>query len=193
MRTPTAGPSSCFCTAPASAALTAFSRPPSDWAKASAATAPLPRQVPSRGPGARGLIACALLALAAGCGAGGERAAEPELQRERLALGASFVGGRATALGELLHEDLIVQPPAPDTAVRGQAAAEYLEQLARESQLTRSELLPVSLSREGGFILERGGWHLKSGDRTLASRYLIRWRESPTGWRVVLWRWTLFR
>jgi hypothetical protein len=155
--------------------------------------APVPRQVPARGPGARGLIACALIALASGCGAGPERAAEPELHRERLTLGASFVGGRASGLRELLHEDLIVQPPAPDTPLRGAAAAEYLERLARESQVTRSELLPVSLSREGGFLLERGGWHLESGDRTFASRYLIRWRQSPAGWKVVLWRWTLFR
>ena len=111
--------------------------------------APVPQQVPARGPGARGLIACALIALASGCGAGLERAAEPELRRERLALGASFVGGRASGLRELLHEDLIVQPPAPDSPLRGAEAGEYLEQLARESQVTRSELLPVSLSREG--------------------------------------------
>ena len=134
-----------------------------------------------------------LLALASGCGAGRERTAEPELQRERIALGASFVGGRAGGLRELLHPDLIVQPPVPDTPVRGEAAAEYLERLARGSRVSRSELLPVSLSREGDFLLERGGWHLESEDRTFASRYLIRWRESPAGWKVVLWRWTLFR
>jgi hypothetical protein len=152
-----------------------------------------PKQVSSRGHGARRLIACALLALASGCGAGRERPADPALHRERVALGASFVGGRATGLRELLHADLIVQPPAPDTPLRGGAAALYLERLARESRVTRSELLPVSLSREGVFLLERGGWHLESGDRALASRYLIRWRESPAGWKVVLWRWTLFR
>lgn len=117
----------------------------------------------------------------------------PELQRERVALGASFLGGHAAGLHELLHPDLIVQPPAPDTALRGEAAAEYLERLARQSRVTRSELVPVSLSREGGFLLERGGWHLASDERTFASRYLIRWRDSPAGWKVVLWRWTLFR
>ena len=141
-----------------------------------------PKQVSSRGHGARRLIGCALLAIATGCGAGRERPAEPVLHRERVALGASFVGGRATGLRELLHADLIVQPPVPDTPLRGGAAARYLERLAKESRLTRSELLPGSISREGGFLLERGGWHLESGDRTLASRYLIRWRESPAGW-----------
>ena len=155
--------------------------------------APGPKQVRSRGAGARRLIAGALLAGASGCAGGHERTAEPELHRERVALAASFMGGRAAGLRELLHADLIVQPPAPDNALRGRAAADYLERLARESQLTGSELFPVSVSREGGFLLERGGWHLEWGGRTFASRYMIRWRESPAGWKVVLWRWTLFR
>jgi hypothetical protein len=152
-----------------------------------------PKQVSSPGPRTRRLIAGGLLALATACGAGHERPAEPELHRERVALGASFVGGRAAGLRELLHADLIVQPPAPDTALRGRAAAEYLERLATESRVDRSELLPVSVNREGGFLLERGGWHVEASGRTLASRYQIRWRESSAGWKVVLWRWTLFR
>lgn len=155
--------------------------------------APVPQQIWPRGPGPRQLIACALLASASGCAVGHERTAEPELRRERVALGASFVGGRAAGLRALLDADLIVQPPAPDTALRGRAAAAYLERLARKSRLTGSELSPVSITREGGFLLERGGWHLESGSRTFASRYMIRWRESPAGWKVVLWRWTLFR
>lgn len=117
----------------------------------------------------------------------------PDLHQARVTLGASFVGGHATGLHELLHTDLIVQPPEPDTALQGEAARDYLERLARESEVTRSELLPVSVGREGGFLLERGGWRLESGSRTFASRYTIRWRESPAGWRVVLWRWTRFR
>jgi hypothetical protein len=129
------------------------------------------------------------------CGGDGarERPADPELHRERVALGASFIGGRGAGLRALLHQDLIVQPPAPDTALRGVAAAEYLERLAQDSRLTGSELLPVTVSREGGFLLERGGWHLASGGRTFAGRYLIRWRETAAGWKVVLWRWTPFR
>jgi hypothetical protein len=65
------------------------------------------------------------------------------------ALGASFVGGQARGLRALLHGDLIVQPPEPDSARRGAAAADYLDRLARESALTRSQLLPTSISREG--------------------------------------------
>jgi hypothetical protein len=155
--------------------------------------APGQEQVPPIGPAARRLIACTLLAVACARDEVSERPGEAELRRERVALGASFVGGRATGLRALLHEDLIVQPPAPDTALSGGAAAEYLERLASESRLTGSELLPVALSREGGFLLERGGWHLASGDGRFASRYQIRWRETAAGWKVVLWRWTLFR
>jgi hypothetical protein len=155
--------------------------------------APDQEQVPPIGRAARRLTACTLLALACARDEVREGPGEAELRRERVALGASFVGGRATGLRALLHEDLIVQPPAPDTALSGEAAAEYLERLASESRLTGSELLPVALSREGGFLLERGGWHLAFGNGTFASRYQIRWRETAAGWKVVLWRWTLFR
>jgi hypothetical protein len=117
----------------------------------------------------------------------------PELHQARVSLAASFVGGRAAGLRRLLHSDLIVQPPEPDSALRGFAAADYLVELARGTAVSRSVLAPRSLSREGGFLLERGGWHLEAGDRTFASRYTIRWRESPAGWKVVLWRWTRFQ
>ena len=156
--------------------------------------APGTEPVPARGGRTRRLIATALAALALGCGGPEtQRSAESELQRARIALGASFVGGSAGRLRALLHRDLIVQPPEPDSALRGAAAAEYLERLALQSEVTRSELRPVSVAREGGFLLERGGWQLESGERTFTSRYVIRWQESPSGWQVVLWRWTLFR
>jgi hypothetical protein len=152
------------------------------------------KPVATRGSLARRLIATALLGLGGACGGRDEGPGKATgLHEARVSLGASFVGGQASGLRRLLHRDLIVQPPEPDTALRGDSAAEYLERLARESQVTRSELLPASVSREGGFLLERGWWYLGLGDRTLASRYIIRWRESPAGWSVVLWRWTLFR
>ena len=153
-----------------------------------------PKPFGTRGPLARGLIAFVLLTTAIGCEREGEQEpAPPDLHRARVDLAASFVGGRASGLRDLLQADVIVQPPDPDSALRGAAAADYLERLARASDVARSELLPISVAREGGFLLERGGWHLESGDRTFASRYVIRWRESPAGWKVVLWRWTLFR
>lgn len=141
------------------------------------------------------LVAGPLLALGTGC-EGHDRGSAPrgrDLEPARVALGASFVGGRAAGLRKLLHADLIVQPPEPDSALRGSVATDYLVRLARVSDLTRSELTPTALSREGGFVLERGTWFLEAGERTFRSRYTMRWRESPAGWTVVLWRWTLFR
>ncbi len=148
---------------------------------------------PARTGVARALIHAHLL-LHAACAPEQEEAdPAPELHETRVSLAASFVGGRAAGLRRLLHSDLIVQPPAPDSALGGAAAAEYLVALARGTAVSRSLLAPRSLSREGGFLLERGGWHLAVGDRAFASRYTIRWRESPAGWKVVLWRWTRFQ
>jgi hypothetical protein len=143
---------------------------------------------------AAALLAAALL-VAAGCGSGDQPNAEPResrLNRARVALGAGFVGGRASGLRALLDPNLIVQPAEPDSALRGGAAVAYLERLARETNVGQSELLPGRISEEGGFLLENGTWILESG-RQYRSRYTIRWRDSPAGWRVVLWRWTRFR
>lgn len=141
----------------------------------------------------RGVIGPMLLALVSGCASEKLPGPGSELHAARVALGASFVGGRAAGLRERLDGDVIVQPPAPDSPIRGEAAVAYLERLARESDVVRSELLPAAISREGDFLLERGGWHLEAGERTFASRYIIRWAGSPAGWKVALWRWTLFR
>jgi len=141
------------------------------------------------------LIAAALLAGAIGC-EGGEparaQAGAEGLDRARVALGASFLGGQAGGLRRLLHRDLIVQPPEPDTALGDEAAAQYLERLARETRVRHSELVPDRISREGDFLLERGTWILEAG-RGYRTRYTLRWRETPAGWKVVLWRWTRFR
>jgi hypothetical protein len=142
-----------------------------------------------------GLAIGPLLALGTGCETRNRASvsAAHDLGPTRVALGASFVGGRTKGLRNLLHSDVIIQPPEPDSALRGPVAADYLEQLARASDLTRSELVPTAMSREGGFLLERGTWFLGVGERTFRSRYTLRWREAPAGWKVVLWRWTLFR
>jgi hypothetical protein len=148
-----------------------------------------------RSPGVTALAVGLLLASGSGCAPRerGDAEADAPLAAARVALGASFVGGRASGLRALLHADLIVQPPEPDSAHRGAAAADYLERLARESEVARSELVPTAMAREGDFLLERGTWFLESGGRTLRSRYTLRWREASQGWQVVLWRWTLFR
>ena len=91
-----------------------------------------------------------LLALASGCGGRGEQpSADSELQVARVALAASFVGGHGRGLRELLHPELIVQPPEPDTAHARRGGGGIPRGLARESQVARSELLPVSPEPRG--------------------------------------------
>lgn len=112
---------------------------------------------------------------------------------EHAALGASFVSGDSAALRRLLHSDLIVQPPAPDSAQQGDAAIEYLLQLASQTAVSESRLEPHALVPEGPFAFEQGIWLLRSGDRMLRGPYTLRWRATPQGWQVVLWRWGAFR
>jgi hypothetical protein len=112
---------------------------------------------------------------------------------EHTALGASFVSGDSAALRRLLHADLIVQPPFPDSAQRGEAAVEYLLKLAAETAVAEFRLEPQMVVPEGPFAFEQGIWLLRSGNRVLQSPYTIRWRAVPYGWQVVLWRWGAFR
>jgi hypothetical protein len=112
---------------------------------------------------------------------------------EHAALGSSFVSGDSAMLRRLLHSDLIVQPPAPDSAQQGDAAIEYLLELAAQTRVAESRLEPHAVVPEGSFAFEQGIWLLKSGDRVLRSPYALRWRAAPEGWQVVLWRWEAFR
>ena len=112
---------------------------------------------------------------------------------EHTALGTSFVSGDSAALRRLLHSDLIVQPPVPDSAQQGDAAIEYLLELAAQTAVAESRLEPHAVVPEGPFVFEQGTWLLMSGDRVLRSPYTLRWRAAPEGWQVVLWRWGAFR
>jgi hypothetical protein len=137
----------------------------------------------------------ALVAGVIGCGDGSRLPADSvasRLDRARVTLAASFVGGRAAGLRDRLHDDVIVQPPEPDTSRQGTGAADYLERLARETEVRHSELLPARITEEGGFLLEQGTWLLET-ERFYRSRYTIRWRDSDGGWQVVLLRWTRFQ
>jgi hypothetical protein len=108
-------------------------------------------------------------------------------------LAGSFVSGDSATLRRLLHPDLIVQPPSPDSAQQGAAAIEYLLKLAVASEVQESRLESQMLVPEGQFAFDRGVWLLKSGNRVLRSPYTIRWRAVPYGWQVILWRWGAFR
>ncbi len=112
---------------------------------------------------------------------------------EHTALGASFVSNDSATLRLLLHPDLIVQPPKPDSARQGAAAIEYLLGLAAGTSVSESQLEPQMVVPEGSFVFEQGTWRLRTGDRTLRAPYTLRWRGSSAGWQVVLWRWGAFR
>ncbi len=112
---------------------------------------------------------------------------------EHAALGASFVSRDSASLRTLLHPEVVVQPPAPDSARQGEAAISYLLGLVSHTKVTESRLEPQALVPEGPFVLERGTWFLRDGDLVLRSRYVLRWRATGEGWRVVLWRWGRFR
>lgn len=112
---------------------------------------------------------------------------------EHTALGASFVSNDSATLRHLLHPDLIVQPPKPDSAQQGAAAIAYLLGLAAKTKVSESRLEPLRVVPEGSFVFEQGIWRLRSGDRTLRAPYTLRWRGSAAGWQVVLWRWGTFR
>lgn len=118
-----------------------------------------------------------LSAWLAGAAAPGEaqRVASPPSE-ERIALGAAFIGGNPRGLPALLHAGLIVQPPAPDTALSGKDANAYLMSLAVHTRLDESRLWPQAVTPEGPFLLEQGTWSVRAGDRVLASRYHLRWR-----------------
>ncbi len=117
----------------------------------------------------------------------------PHPPDEHETLAEAFLGGDSTALRRLLHPDVVVQPPAPDTASRGAEAVGYLVALAAGTEVSESRLHPTGVTREGPFLLEEGTWYMGTGGRILRARYLIRWRPSGDGWRVVLWRWSRFR
>ena len=119
------------------------------------------------------------------------RAASPTAERSEL--GAAFLGGKAQGLSTLLHADVVVQPPSPDSSLRGAAAAAYLTGLAAHTRLTESRLEPQAVTPEGPFLLEQGTWVVQAGERVFGSQYHLRWRRTPAGWKVVLWRWTRFR
>jgi hypothetical protein len=112
---------------------------------------------------------------------------------EHETLAGSFVNGDSAALRRLLHGNFVVQPPEPDSAKQGHAAIAYLLGLAAGTTVDGSRLEPRALVPEGSFALEHGVWHLRMGDRVLRSPYTLRWRNTADGWKVVLWRWGLFR
>jgi|SRR5919112_1789887 hypothetical protein len=108
-------------------------------------------------------------------------------------LAASFVSRDTAMLRALLHPDLVVQPPAPDSARQGADAIDYLLELAAQTSVSESRLYSHMSVPEGPFVYEQGVWLMRSGTRALRAPYSLRWRAAGRGWQVVLWRWGAFR
>lgn len=145
----------------------------------------------------RGCFAAGALAIVSWAGCRGETpvpdATETMPAEEHAVLAGSFVSGDTAGLGDLLDPKLVVQPPAPDTALEGSAARRYLFGLAANTNVVESRFHPGVVIPEGPFAYEEGIWELQAGTRRLISPYVLRWRKTPAGWRVVLWRWGPFR
>jgi hypothetical protein len=112
---------------------------------------------------------------------------------EHAILDGSFISGDSAALDALLHADLVVQPPRPDSARSGSVARAYLLGLVANTRVSESRFNPQTVVQEGPFAFEQGIWELRSEGQLLRSPYALRWRTTPAGWRVVLWRWETFR
>lgn len=142
-----------------------------------------------------------MILVLVGCSDGGETGrrplqsgAPPDFpQGERTALAAGFAGHGSRALAGLLHDSIIVQPPSPESGMQGAVAIRYVSDLATHTQVTESRLTPNAVTAEGPFVFEQGTWVLRVGDRPLTGQYTLRWRQTPAGWKVVLWRWSSFR
>ena len=113
--------------------------------------------------------------------------------REREELAGSFLGHDLGALERLLHDSIIVQPPAPDRARQGAEAIQYVVDLAENSAVSESRFWPHVATSEGPFVFEQGIWLLRAGNEHHQGPYALRWRRTPEGWKVTLWRWSRFR
>jgi hypothetical protein len=114
-------------------------------------------------------------------------------QPPRWQLAGAFVRRDSATVRRLLAPDVMIWPPAPDTARRGSAAVDYLQGLALSSRVSRSDLRPRSVTVDGGYLVEAGVWTLTSGRTRVSARYDLRWRQIDGRWRVSFLRWDLFR
>jgi hypothetical protein len=111
----------------------------------------------------------------------------------RWQLAGAFVRRDSTTVRRLLAPDVMIWPPAPDTARRGSGAISYLQGLALSSRVARSDLRPRRVTVDGGYLVEEGVWTLTSGRTRVSARYDLRWRRIDGRWRVSFLRWDLFR
>ena len=114
-------------------------------------------------------------------------------QPPRWQLASTFVRRDTAAVRRLLAPDVMIWPPSPDTARRGDAAIGYLQGLALSSRVSRSDLRPRDVTMDGPYLVEDGVWTLTSGRTRVSTRYDLRWRQIDGRWRVSFLRWELFK
>jgi ketosteroid isomerase-like protein len=116
-----------------------------------------------------------------------------QAQPPRWQLAAAFVNRDSVALRRFFTSDVMIWPPSPDTARRGDAAIRYFIDLALASRLARSEFRPRSVTTDGAYLIEDGTWMFTHGRTRVRARYDLRWRQADGRWRVSFLKWDLFR
>lgn len=111
----------------------------------------------------------------------------------RWQLAGAFVRRDSATVRRLLAPEVMVWPPAPDTARRGSAAIDYLQGLALSSRVSRSDLRPREVKMDGPYLVEEGVWVLTAGRTRVSARYDLRWRQVDGRWRVSFMRWEVFQ
>jgi hypothetical protein len=123
-----------------------------------------------------------------GGGGGPTRNAPPRWQ-----LALAFVKRDSAALRGHLTSDVMIWPPAPDTARRGSAAIAYFLGLALSSEVSQSEFRPRAVTTDGLYLIEDGMWSFTHQRIKLWARYDLRWRQVNGRWKVSFLKWELFR
>jgi len=125
---------------------------------------------------------------------GAQPATSPSVQNPppRWQLAAAFVKRDSAALRRYLASDVMIWPPAPDTARRGSAAVAYFVGLALSSQVSRSEFRPRSVTTDGAYLIEDGTWSFTHRRVKVSARYDLRWRQAAGRWQVSFLKWDLF-
>jgi ketosteroid isomerase-like protein len=115
------------------------------------------------------------------------------VQPPRWQLAGAFVRRDSAGIRRFLAPDVMIWPPAPDTARRGSAAIAYFQRLAVSSSVSRSAFRPRTIRADGAYLVEEGDWTFTYGRTRVRTRYDLRWRRIDGRWRVSFLRWDLFR
>jgi hypothetical protein len=114
-------------------------------------------------------------------------------QPPRWQLASAFVQRDSVALSRFLASDVMIWPPAPDTARRGSPAVRYFIDLALASRVTQSDFRPRTVTTDGAYLIEDGTWTFTHRRAKVSARYDLRWRRADGRWRVSFLKWELFR